>query len=153
MEINYLAILVCGVLSMVIGAIWYGPLFGKKWLEIIGATNQDLETRKKMQKSAWPLYIVQFVMIIFQLLVLAYTMNVWDRFSKLNDTFYISGLRMFFDFCVSFIVWFVFIMPTIAGASMWTNDSPKIKWARFFIQAGYQLVIFIIFGLVLGIWR
>ncbi len=59
MEINYLAILVCGVLSMVIGAIWYGPLFGKKWMEICGVNADDLNARKEMQKGAAPLYAVQ----------------------------------------------------------------------------------------------
>jgi hypothetical protein len=51
MNINYWAVLVCGVLSMVIGFVWYGPLFGKKWMEIVGATFKDIEERKRMQKE------------------------------------------------------------------------------------------------------
>ena len=43
-------------------------------------------------------------------------------------------------------------MPTVAGAAMWNNDSAKISWARFMIQAGYQLVLFVMFGLILGAW-
>ncbi len=35
-EVNYLAIIVGAVFSMILGAIWYGPIFGKKWMEIIG---------------------------------------------------------------------------------------------------------------------
>lgn len=58
MTINYWAVLACGVISMVAGAIWYGPLFGRKWMEIIGANPDDIEARKKMQKSAGPLYLV-----------------------------------------------------------------------------------------------
>ena len=31
--INYLAVLVCGVLHQVLGALWYSPLlFGRPWL-------------------------------------------------------------------------------------------------------------------------
>jgi hypothetical protein len=46
-----------------------------------------------------------------------------------------------------------FVMPIIAGTAMWNNDSKKIAWTRFLIQSGYQLVIFIIFGLILGFWK
>ena len=153
MVTNYWAVLVCGLLSMVIGAIWYGPLFGKKWMEICGATNQDLETRKKMQKEAGPLYLVQFVLTLFQAWVVAYSINAWDKFSKLTDTFYINGLGIFFGLTIAVIIWAAFIMPTIAGSAMWNNDSSKVKWARFLIQSGYQLVNFLVFGLVLGMWR
>ncbi len=49
-SINYFAIVVGAVLSMVIGTIWYGPLFGRKWGEIVGVDMNDVEAMKKMQK-------------------------------------------------------------------------------------------------------
>ncbi len=144
--VNYWSILFCGVLSMVIGAIWYGPLFGKKWAKIIGATNQDLETRKKMQKEAGPLYLIQFLLSLFQ---------IFELSTFINWMYKIDPTRVF-DIGYIFIalsLWAAFIVPTIAGSAMWNNDSSKIKWARFLIQSGYQLVNFIVFGLVLGMWR
>ena len=66
MEINYIAILVAAVLAMTIGAIWYGPLFGNKWLEIIGASDADKAAREKMKKEAGKLYIVQFLLSLLQ---------------------------------------------------------------------------------------
>lgn len=138
LEINYWAVLVCGVVSMIIGSIWYGPLFGKTWMRIIGATNQDVETRKKMQKAAGPLYVVQFLLTLFQAYVLAYYIAGWSDASGVVNALWI---------------WAAFIMPTVAGACMWTNDSRQIAWSRFLIQAGYQLVLFIVFGLILGMWK
>ena len=146
MAVNYWAVLVCGVLSMVIGAVWYGPLFGKKWMEIVGATNQDLETRKKMQKAAGPLYFVQFILTLFQVLLLS-TFITWMY--KNDPTAVLDTGHIF----MALSLWVAFVVPTLAGACMWTNDSSKIKWARFLIQSGYQLVCFIIFGFVLGMWR
>lgn len=32
MDINFIAVIVSGVLSMVLGFIWYGPLFAKLWM-------------------------------------------------------------------------------------------------------------------------
>ncbi len=135
---NYFAIVVGAVLSMVIGAVWYGPLFGKKWLEIVGATAEDLEARKKMQAAAGPLYVVQFVLTLFQVLVLAHLVA---------DTTRVGGLER------SLWIWAAFVIPTLAGAVMWTNEEGRRKWARFLIQGGYQLTIFIVFGLLLQFWK
>lgn len=139
MTINFLAVIVCAIASMIVGFVWFGPIFGKKWMQISGATDMDLEKRKEMQRKAMPLYFVQFLLTLFQLYVLAwyisYTVNVS------------SGIH------TAFSIWIAFVMPTLAGSAMWNNDAPKVKWAKFLIQAGYQLVIFIIFGFILGIWK
>lgn len=138
MVINYWAVLVCGVVSMVIGFVWYGPLFGKKWMEIVGAKAVDMEARKKMQKEAGPLYLVQFLLTLFQAYVLAHYIAGWKDASGVENALWI---------------WAAFLMPTVAGSAMWNNDSARVKWARFLIQAGYQLVLFVVFGLILGMWR
>ncbi len=44
-------------------------------------------------------------------------------------------------------------MPTLAGAVMWTNERGKLKRTRFLIQGGYQLVLFIVFGVLLQFWK
>ena len=138
MTVNYWAIALGAVLSMVIGGIWYGPLFGKKWMEIVGVDPTDLEARKKMQKSAGPLYAVQFVLTLFQVLVLAHLVA---------DTKLVGGLER------SLWIWAAFVVPTLAGGVMWTNETGKLKWARFLIQGGYQLLMFIVYGLLLQFWK
>ena len=42
-SINYLAVLVAGFIPMILGSIWYGPLFGKKWIELMGLTEEELK--------------------------------------------------------------------------------------------------------------
>ena len=137
MSINYLAVLVCGVLAMLGGYIWYGPLFGKRWMEVIGSDKKSQEERKKMQASAGPLYLVQFLLTLFQVYVLAYLMVCWPGS---------NGWKL------STFLWAGFVMPTIAASAMWNNDSSKVSWARFLLQAGYQLVMFIIYGYILTVW-
>lgn len=137
-SVNYWAVIVGAILSMVIGAIWYGPIFGKKWMEIVGVGPNDKETLSKMQKSAGPLYVIQFLLTLFQVLVLSHL---------IADTKLVGGLER------SLWIWAAFIIPTLAGSVMWTNDSGKIKWSRFLIQGGYQLIIFIVFGLLLQFWK
>ncbi|HLD86035.1 MAG TPA: DUF1761 domain-containing protein [Patescibacteria group bacterium] len=137
MIINYWAVLVCAVLAMALGFLWYGPLFGKKWMSIVGVGPADLAARQKMQQNVWKLYVAQFLLVLFQVWVLAYYIAGWQEASGLVNALWI---------------WAAFIMPTVAGAAMWNNDSAKISWARFMIQAGYQLVLFVMFGLILGAW-
>lgn len=138
LSVNYVAIFVGAVLSMVIGALWYGPLFGKKWMEIVGVTPDDVEARKNMQKGAGPLYGVQFMLTLFQVLVLSHL---------IADTARAGGVER------ALWIWAAFVIPTLAGAVMWTNEPGKQKWARFLIQGGYQLVIFLVFGLLLQFWK
>ncbi len=135
MTVNYIVVLICAVLSMVLGSVWYGPLFGRKWMEIIKANPDDVEARKRMQKSAGPLYLVQFLLSLFQVWVLA------RAFGGSPD----APQNMVW-------IWAGVIMPTLAGVAMWNNDSAKVSWARFLIQAGYQLILFVLFGLIIGRW-
>lgn len=138
MDTSYMVILGGAVLSMIVGSIWYGPLFGKKWMEICGVTESDLERRKQMQKEAMPLYLVQFLLTILQLYILL-NLITWGGWE-------VQGIG------VAFWMWLGFVMPTIAGSAMWNNDSSKIKWARFLIQSGYQLVMFVIYGFLISQW-
>lgn len=137
MEVNYVVIIGGAVLSMIVGSIWYGPLFGKKWMEICGVSDADVEKRKQMQKEAMPLYGIQFVLALLQLYILAHFVKGWEDVSGIESALWI---------------WLGFVMPTIAGSAMWNNDSATIKWARFLIQSGYQLVIFLLYGYILGVW-
>lgn len=138
MEVNYGAVVLCGVLSMVVGFIWYGPLFGKKWMEIVGANPKDMAERKKMQKAAGPMYLVQFLLSLFQVYVLARYFMYANNASGVENAVWI---------------WAGFVMPVVAGSAMWNNDSSKISWARFLIQASYQLILFVMFALILSAWR
>ena len=137
METSFLPVLACGVLSMVIGSIWYGPMFGKKWMGICKVNPEDVAARKKMQKEAAPLYLVQFLITLFQAFVLyryMVSINSWGGFES--------------NISHSLIIVFAFVIPTVAGSSMWNNDTSDVKWSRFLIQSGYQVVQFVMFALV-----
>lgn len=137
MDINYWAVLVCGVLAMVVGFIWYGPLFGKKWMELMRADAMSSEAREKMKKMMMPMYGMQFLLTLFQVYAIAYLMDSWMN---------VNGIKF------SLFVYVGFILPLIAGNALWNGDSSRNAWSRFFIQAGYQLVMFFLYGYILGMW-
>ncbi len=138
LEINYLAILACGVAAMVLGFIWFGPLFGKQWMKLMNLGAQTPEEIKKAQKGMIPAYVLTFVLALFQAWVLSYYIKGWTDASGLTNALWI---------------WAAFVIPTVFGATMWNGSSNKVAWSRFAIQGGNYLVLFIIFGLILGNWK
>lgn len=137
MEVNIWAVLAGAVASMIIGSVWYGPLFGRTWMQLNGVDLNDVEKIRAMQKAAMPLYGVQFCFSLLQLYVLAHFVQGWKEASGTETAIWI---------------WLGFVMPTVAGLSMWTSQSSKVKWTTFLIAASYQLTCFIVFGWILGRW-
>lgn len=128
----------CVLLSMVLGFVWYGPLFGRKWMEINELSPDDLAKREAMQKAAGPLYVVQFVLSLLQIYILAHFVKGWSDVSGIESALWI---------------WLGFIMPTIAGLAMWNTKPTKVRWALFLISSGYQLISFVSFGFILSTWQ
>lgn len=144
MEINYWAIFLCAIVAMILGAIWFGPLFGRIWIRVVGANPNDLVARKKMQQRAGPLYLVQFLLSLFQIWVLVFFIRGWGVHTiGMPPTFFENSIW----------IWAAFVVPTLAGTCMWNNESAKVSWTRFGLQAGYQLLNFMAFGWILGLWR
>lgn len=139
MEINLITVLVATVVAMVVGGLWYSPLmFGKKWMEINGVTKEAFEAHKDAKnKEMMRLLVIQLVLTFFQVYVLAHFVNAWSDSTAVQTSLWI---------------FLAFVIPTLAGAVMWTNESRKNAITRFLIQAGNQLVLFILFGFILGIW-
>ncbi|HYU64967.1 MAG TPA: DUF1761 domain-containing protein, partial [Candidatus Paceibacterota bacterium] len=65
--LNYWAILVAAVAQMVIGALWYGPLFGKMWMHLTHRTMDDMKGQ-----SAGSAYAMGFVVALVSAYVLAH---------------------------------------------------------------------------------
>ncbi len=60
-HVNYLAVLISAVASMIIGSIWYGPLFGKMYMQIMGMDKLSPEEQTAMKKSMGVSYFLQFI--------------------------------------------------------------------------------------------
>ena len=138
MDTNTWVILASAVLAMAFGALWYGPLWGKKWLEVSGANEADMARREEMMKETNALYVIQFAFSVVQLYVLSYFINfAWDEKSGI---------------VTALLAWLGFVVPTIAGLAMWNARPRKARIALFLLSAGYQLVCFLAFGIILSIW-
>ena len=44
-NINWLSVVLAAVSSFLVGGIWYGPLFGKAWMDAFGFSEEELAQR------------------------------------------------------------------------------------------------------------
>ncbi len=125
MEMNYVAILLASVLQFIFGAIWYMPIFGKKWGEIHGFDKLSKETQDSMSKQMMPFLAVPFIAAIVTTAVFALLLNGFP--SNWN----IYGLAFFF--------WLGFVVPTQVGAVVFGGTEGKWVVTKILIMAGGAL--------------
>lgn len=132
---NYLAVLVTGIIAIVLGSLWYGPLFGKHWMALMGITPLEMEegTKKGMTKS----YLIGFIGALVTALILAYLI------SSLGVADVTGGLTL------GFLVWLGFFVTTKLGSVLWEAR----PWKLYFLNIGYDLVNLLIMGAVLAVWQ
>src|SRR5262252_10897834 len=71
-SLNWLAILVAAISTMILGFIWYSPLlFAKPWTKEMGYDINDKAKMEEMRKSAGPAYAGSFVASLFSAFTLA----------------------------------------------------------------------------------
>lgn len=134
---NIVAILVGTLIAYAGGALWYSVLFQKQWMKVTGMTNMSPEQKNSMQKAAMPLYVMQLLITVVQVSVLDYFMRVGD----------LPGLHTALLMLVGF-VW-----PTLIGSVIWSGKSREATRLMIMVQGGYQLLTFVILGLVLALWK
>jgi hypothetical protein len=128
-EVNWLAVIVGMVVSMILGAVWYGPLFGNTWMRLIGKTADEIESDPMMYlKTA----LAAFVAMLFLNMVIV----------SLGTSTYLGGLLAGALTFVGFGATQTFVYTTFEG------PSEKV-WLLF---GAYQLLVFAIMGGVFAIW-
>ena len=125
-SLNWLAILVAAVSTMVLGFLWYSPLlFAKPWMREMGYDPNDKAKVQEMQKSAGPAYGGSFVASLISAFTLALIFH---------------GLRA---------DWLGFVATVQFTDALFTKKSMKL----FAINTFYQLACYLVMGVILVLWR
>ena len=137
--LNYLAIFVCGIVAMVVGSLWYGPLFGKMWMSMMGITPEKMAAGKKsdMTKS----YVMMFIGSLVMAFVLAHSLVFASTYMKVEGMN--AGLMS------GFWSWLGFIAPVTMGSVLWEGKS----WKLWCLNNAYQLVTLLLMGVILASWK
>ena len=128
-DVNWLAVLVGTVLSMALGALWYGPLFGQLWLRLIGKTEDELESNPTM-------YIKTAVAAFLGML----TLNV--IVVTFGATTFVAGVLLAAFVFIGIGATTTFVYTTFEGPT-------EQVWLLY---VAYHLVVYLIMGGVFAIW-
>lgn len=134
--INYVAVAAAVVLNMLLGFLWYGPLFGKPWMKIMGINSDTIAKSKKkgMGKSLVLATLGSLVMVF----VLAHSLVFASAYLHVSGP--MAGVS------AGFWNWLGFIAPVALSSVIWEGK----PWTLWFINAGYYLVAMIAMGVVLS---
>jgi prolipoprotein diacylglyceryltransferase len=138
--INYWAVLLSAIVAIVLGSLWYGPLFGRSWMRIVGIKKPDEITpaiKRMMIKSYSITIVTSFVMAY----VLAHVMYYASSVTRVTGVD--AGVQ------AALWTWLGFVVPATLGSVLW-EDRP---WKYWFITAGYYLVSLVLMGVILSVWQ
>ncbi len=133
MNINYWALLVSIVVSVPLGMLWYGPLFGKPWMKLSGITMPEV-------KPSMSVMIKPVIISLIGALFLAF--SIANSISIGKTLYHLSGLTVGLQ--VAFFNWLGYVVPVNLSFVAWEGKS----WKLFFIHTGYWLVLLGIMGLI-----
>jgi hypothetical protein len=137
-SLNWVAILVAAISTMVLGFLWYSPLlFAKPWMREMGYDPNDKAKTQELQKSAGPAYAGSFVAS----LISAFTLALFFHWLRVENLHY--GLMG------SFHIWLGFVATVQFTGALFAKQSMKL----FAINTGYQLVCYLVMGAILAVWK
>ncbi len=128
-SIHWLAVVIAAIAPFPLGALWYGPLFGKAWMTETGITAE-----RAKQASMAKIYGTTLVLN----LVVATSLAMFiGPAGNLHDGLF-----------AGFMAGFTFVAAALGVTYLFEMRSLKL-WA---INAGFQVIIFTLMGGILGVW-
>lgn len=132
---NWLAIILAAVVAFLIGGLWYSPLlFARQWMAAHAHSPEDVARMKADAPRAYGISFVAFLVMAF---ILQMVLNHVDAHTWLSGALWAAHL------------WLGFAVTIGLMANVYSGK----KLSVFLIDAGYQLVYFLVMGAILGAWH
>ena len=134
-NVNFVAVLVSAVAAMAIGMLWYGPLFGKKWMKLSGISEK--QAKKGMEKGMAGM-APQMVAQLVASAVMAFVLSMF--MSLVGATGVMGGLT------VAFWAWLGFVATVSLSSVLWEGKSVEL----YALNNGSMLVTLLVQGAILA---
>jgi hypothetical protein len=125
-DLNWLAVAVAVVALMLVGGLWYGPLFGKRWIRLINKKPEELGDPGKAMAG-------MTLLAVFEVFILANVIGGAGAWPALRFVLWI---------------WVGIIVPILGG--FWLFEGKPL--GLVFLNAGNQLLSLCAAALILGAW-
>jgi hypothetical protein len=135
--INFWAVLVSAIVTLVIGFLWYSPLlFAGPWMRLMGIDGHDKIQMAEMRKGAGRLYALSFIASLVSAVVLAKIINVT------------SVISIPYGMKIGFAIWLGFVTTVQLTGALFSKQPAKL----YLINTGYQLACYLAMGAILTKW-
>lgn len=128
MDVNWLGVIAASVSAFVLGGIWYGPLFGKKWMALVGLTEEEA-AKGNMALIFGGSFVLSFVAAF----VFAMFLGPEPGVQFATSAGFAAGL---------------FWVAATFGINYLFARKPLALWL---IDGGYATLMFTLFGLLIGL--
>lgn len=127
-EVNLVAVVAAGIVSLIIGFLWYGPLFGKKWAQYMGMKTDNMG--KGMAKSA--------IIGLITAIITAYILAQFIAFAGAADI--TAGAA------IGVLAWLGFNATVLLGSVLWE----KRPTGLYLLNTIHYLVVFAVSGAIIA---
>lgn len=132
-EVNYLAVVLAAISSLVIGSVWYSNMaFGKTWAKLVGL-NED-----SLKKGAVVAIAGAFVLALLTAYIIAHVTYISQAFFKVS--FLSSALQ------TGFWLWLGISMTTVVTHALFEQRRKKLIG----LTIAHQLVDYLVMGAIIG---
>ncbi len=137
--INYWAVIVAAIVQMLLGSLWYGPLFGKAWTKLNGMSDSKMQGMKA--KGMGGSYVFMLIGALLMSWVLAVFINSAEAHYLIWTATY--GIH------IALYMWLGFAVPLTLTPTLWEGK----PWTLWLLNVCYYLVGLCLMGAILGAWH
>ena len=124
---NYLVLAGTIVASFIFGFLWYGPIFGKTWAQLMGLKMDNIAPKP------WAMALT-LLGVILTTFVMAYILNIYKPYCSYGAAFF---------------VWLGFNLPLLFSQLTWEGK----PWKLFAINAAYYFFNLQLIAAILTFWH
>jgi len=134
-DINYWAVVLATLSSMVVGSIWYTPrVFGNYWMKTAGVTPSG-----NSKDAVWPIVITLLVSFVTAWVLAGAAFIAWDFYGG--------------SFLVNAIVTAIVLWAGFTAARFITHDAFDGRPSGLTVlNIAHEFVTLVIMALIIGVW-
>lgn len=133
-ELNMMAVIAAAVVNIVLGFLWYGPLFGKEWMKLMGITEKM--KKEGMKRPMGKTYAVMAV----SALIMSYVLG--------NFVDYVGATTFGAGIMLGATLWIGFFATSMVGSVLWENKPVKL----YMLNTLYYLVALSLMAGIQAVW-
>lgn len=133
-NISIWSILVMTLITLIWGAIWYGPIFGKKWGKMLGYSKLSQKETALIKNEMWKSLLWELSMALTFYIALAYIITITPHHPSIF---------------ITLIIWLGLVVPVTASSVLWWWVQRNQIVPRILIMIGFRFIMIMLASFIL----